>query len=83
MEPALPATGDQAPGLFLVQQRSRRNPYGVKANRLCLGEASERSALKSTVKSSNILPSAGHDDDTFALMPSLLQGSTSIHTLSF
>jgi hypothetical protein len=42
-----------------------------------------RTALKLPVNRSNILPSTGHDDETLALMPSLLRSSTSIDTLSF
>ncbi|MBM2803581.1 MAG: hypothetical protein HW419_1474 [Deltaproteobacteria bacterium] len=42
-----------------------------------------RSAVKLTVKRSNILPSTEHDDETFGADAFALQGSTSTDILSF
>ena len=50
--------------------------------RLSLEAATNGLIMQLAVKSSTIWPSTEPYDETFALMPSLLQGHTSIDTLS-
>jgi len=73
---------ERKPGLFAVKLRSRCNPSGTKAKQLCLEDASGASCCE--ISSEKFKHHAEHraHNETFAPMPSLLQGHTSIDRVS-
>jgi len=70
-------------GLVTMKLRSRCNPSGAKANHLRLEAATGWVSSELTCEKFKHRAERRACDETFTLMPSLLQGSTSIDTVSW